>query len=189
VTIARALGGAPVGARSGSIPLDGSMVAITVGGGPALGVIIVQMRAAVVRTAIYLCNQHIYSPIRRRGGGPYWSLGRPTGRFDVWFSTMSTSTVPKRLPGSNRCKRITISAVGATWSSAPWALIASRGMTTSLSSNSSQGVNGRPSRALPAAPRTEPLDDDSTSMACGFGSIVRGLGDRPLDHKGDITAD
>jgi hypothetical protein len=35
---------------------------------------IVQRGAAVVRTALYLCNQHIYSPIRRRGGGPHWSL-------------------------------------------------------------------------------------------------------------------
>jgi hypothetical protein len=38
---------------------------------------IVQRGAAVVRTALYLCNQHIYSPIRRRGGGPHWSLVAP----------------------------------------------------------------------------------------------------------------
>ena len=34
-------------------------------------------RAAVVRTAIYLCNQHIYSPNRSRYGGPRWALVSP----------------------------------------------------------------------------------------------------------------
>jgi hypothetical protein len=53
------------------------MVAIPVGDGPALGVIIVQRRADVVGTSLYLCNQHIYSLVRQRGGGPHWSLVAP----------------------------------------------------------------------------------------------------------------
>jgi hypothetical protein len=41
---------------------------------------IYRRHAAVSRTALYLCNQHIYSPTRRRGAGPRWALvtqGRP----------------------------------------------------------------------------------------------------------------
>ena len=33
--------------------------------------------AAVARTALYLCNQHIYSPIRGPAGGPRWALVTP----------------------------------------------------------------------------------------------------------------
>jgi hypothetical protein len=36
-----------------------------------------QRGGAVVRTALYLCNQHIYSPNRRRGVGPRWALVTP----------------------------------------------------------------------------------------------------------------
>ena len=32
---------------------------------------------ALARTAIYLCNQQIYSPRQRRGGGPRWTLVTP----------------------------------------------------------------------------------------------------------------
>jgi Dolichyl-phosphate-mannose-protein mannosyltransferase len=38
---------------------------------------IFQRGGAVVRTAIYMCNQHIYSPKRRRGLGPRWALVTP----------------------------------------------------------------------------------------------------------------
>ena len=38
---------------------------------------ICQRGGAVRRTAIYLCNQHIYSPHRRRGVGPRWALVTP----------------------------------------------------------------------------------------------------------------
>jgi hypothetical protein len=37
-----------------------------------------QRGGAVVRTALYLCNQHIYSPNRRRGVGPRWTLVTPS---------------------------------------------------------------------------------------------------------------
>ena len=60
---------------------------------------------AVARTAIYLCNQQIYSPRQGRGGGPRWTLvtpGRPLRcvAFDesllkspatsVWLASMQT---------------------------------------------------------------------------------------------------
>ena len=38
---------------------------------------ICQRGGAVARTAMYLCNQHIYSPNRRRGVGPRWTLVAP----------------------------------------------------------------------------------------------------------------
>jgi hypothetical protein len=38
---------------------------------------ICQRGGAVARTAMYLCNQHIYSPNRRRGVGPRWTLVTP----------------------------------------------------------------------------------------------------------------
>ena len=76
--------------------------------------------APPARTAIYLCNQQIYSPRQRRGGGPRWTP-RDAGTAAPLrgLRRCHSSRVLRRPPGSNRWKRATPSAGGRTSSSRP----------------------------------------------------------------------
>ena len=121
---------------------------------------ITQRGGAVTRTAIYLCNQHIYSPNRRQGVGPRFALVTPdrplrcvtfddvhlrSSRTNSWLESMKRKV---HSPSTTRHSRLDDPPRYEAWH-----------MTTSMYSISSPSLSGRPHRSPSNLGPADPCSD------------------------------